>query len=40
MDPSYRLKHTNPVRVNYQKYMDRRSVDEIRNETYYLEKFA
>ncbi|CAD8072991.1 unnamed protein product [Paramecium primaurelia] len=40
MNPSFRLKHTNPVRVQYMKYMERRSVDEIKNETYYLEKFA
>lgn len=40
MNPSYRLKYTNPIRVQYLRFLDRRSLDEKLNESFYLEKFA
>ncbi|CAK87336.1 unnamed protein product (macronuclear) [Paramecium tetraurelia] len=40
MNPSYRLKHTNPIRVQYLRYLDRRSLDQKLNEPFCLERFA
>ncbi|CAD8093574.1 unnamed protein product [Paramecium sonneborni] len=40
MNPSYRLKYTNPIRVQYLRFLDRRSLDEKLNEPFCLEKFA
>lgn len=37
MDPSFRVKYTNPIRVHFLRYMERRNIDEIKNETYHLE---
>lgn len=40
MNPSYRLKYTNPIRIGYLRYLDRRSLDERIGESFYLENYA
>lgn len=40
MNPNYRLKYTNPIRIQYLRFLDRRSLDDKLNEPFCLEKFA